>query len=77
MKPNNSNDSSEDERAPQLQLGATSSEAENYFELTRPQFPNQGDIANKLTSQQWNISRAGEPDANISRDYFRTSTGAS
>lgn len=52
---------------PQFTLGATSDEAEMHAQIANSKIPGPGAIANRLTNQQWSLSRA-EPDAGISRD---------
>lgn len=52
-------------RSPQYQMGATSDEAYDFIHSTK--LPGPGAIAMRLQNQQWQLPRA-EPDSQISRD---------
>jgi hypothetical protein len=54
-------------RSPQYQLGATSDEAEMENRVAKLPIPGPGDIANQLANQQWQFPRAAT-DSQISRD---------
>lgn len=53
---------------PQFQMGATADEAKMYQQLVHSPLEGPGGIVNRLTNQQWEISRA-QPDASMSRDH--------